>query len=461
MTAPDAGTGNALDAREELRAATMSPFHWSLIALIMAATIFDGYDTLNPSYVIHYVVKPWELTHSETGFIVSAGLIGFAVGALVHGPIADRYGRRPVMVFALAFAGVFSALTAGVADSFAAFVMLRGITGLSLGVIMPLGTAYINEFTPAASGQRMGMLSISGYSFGGVLASAVGIWLTPDHGWQVLYWVGSISVLLAVVVWFTLPESVQFLVMRGRDADAAAVLAKARPDRAKAYAGATFTRSRDRARTAEIVKILLSDRYRLTTIALWACAFMTLFDIYGLSGWMPTLMEARGEGFGTSFSFGAFLQIGGVLGGLLIALLDDRGRMNLRRGLIYLLGLGVVAVLLLTVVNTTPTNVLLVLAAGFGIIGGQFVLNNVCAQAYPTHVRSTGTGAMFGVGRAGAILGPYMGGWLLGWFNDDNTVLFIATAVAAAIGALVALGLQGLQGRSVTVPAVRPADSLS
>jgi MFS family permease len=434
-----AATGATLDAREELRAAPLSPFHWSLIVSIMAATIFDGYDTLNPSYVIHYVVRPWGLTHSETGFLVSSGLIGFAVGALLHGPVSDRYGRRPVLLSALAFAGVFSVLTASLADSFATFVTLRGITGLSLGVIMPLGTAYINEFTPAASGNRMGTLGISGYAFGGVLASAAGIWLTPGHGWQVLYWLGGLSVPLALLLWFTLPESVQFLVMRGRHAEAGAVLARARPDRA--YTGVRFVQPRDRARTTEIVATLLSNRHRRTTLALWACAFLVLFDIYGLSGWMPTLMEARGNGFGTSFSFGAFLQLGGVAGGLVIALLDDRGRTDMRRGLVYLLLLSTVAVALLAAIHATAVNVVLVIVAGFGIVGGQFVLNGLCAQSYPTHVRSTGTGAMFGVGRVGAILGPYMGGWLLGWFHDDNTVLFVAVAVAAAIGALVALTL--------------------
>jgi benzoate transport len=451
-TADAAGTtgGNELDAREELRSATMSPFHWSLIVSIMAATIFDGYDTLNPSYVIHYVVKPWGLSHSEAGFLVSSGLIGFAVGALAHGPIADRYGRRPVLLSALAFAGVFSVLTATLAGSFATFVTLRGITGLSLGVIMPLGTAYINEFTPAASGNRMGTLGISGYAFGGVLASAAGIWLTPDHGWQVLYWLGGLSVVLALVLWFTLPESVQFLVMRGRHEKAGAVLARARRDRASAYAGARFVQARTRARTAEIFKILLSDRYWRTTVALWACAFLVLFDIYGLSGWMPTLMEARGNGFGTSFSFGAFLQIGGVAGGLFIALLDDRGWTNMRRGLVYLLALATVAVALVAAIHATVINIILIVVAGFGIVGGQFVLNNLCAQSYPTHVRSTGTGAMFGVGRVGAILGPYTGGWLLGWFHDDNTVLFVAVAVAAAIGGLIALSLGG---RSRMVPA--------
>lgn len=450
-------SGPTLDAREELRSASLSPFHWALIASIIAATVFDGYDTLNPSYVIHYVVKPWGLSHSEAGFLVSSGLIGFAVGALAHGPVADRYGRRPVLLSALLCAGVFSMLTAALAGSFATFVTLRGITGLSLGVIMPLGTAYINEFTPAASGNRMGTLGISGYAFGGVLASAAGIWLTPGHGWQILYWLGGLSVPLAIVLWFTLPESVQFLVMRGRHEDAAEVLGRARPDRAGAYAGAVFGRPRDRARTAEIVAILLSDRHRRTTVALWACAFLVLFDIYGLSGWMPTLMEARGNGFGTSFSFGALLQLGGVVGGLFVALLDDRGWTSMRRGLVYLLALSTVAVALIAAIDGTVMDIVLVAIAGFGIVGGQFVLNGLAAQSYPTHVRGTGTGAMFGVGRVGAILGPYAGGWLLGWFHDDNTVLFVAVAVAAALGALVALGLGR---RSGVMAAPVAADSL-
>jgi AAHS family 4-hydroxybenzoate transporter-like MFS transporter len=440
MAATESGAaGTVLDAREELRSASLSRLHWSLIVSIMAATIFDGYDTLNPSYVIHYVVKPWGLTHSETGFLVSSGLIGFAVGALVHGPIADRYGRRPVLLGALAGAGVFSVLTATLADSFTGFIVLRGVTGLGLGVIMPLGTAYINEFTPAGSGNRMGTLAISGYAFGGVLAAAAGIWLTPGHGWQILYWLGGLSIPLALVLWFTLPESVQYLVMRGRHGEAATILGRARPDRT--YTGMRFTQPRDRARTTEIAAILLSARYRPTTIALWACAFLVLFDIYGLSGWMPTLMEARGNGFGTSFSFGALLQIGGVAGGLSIALLDDRGLTNMRRGLVYLLTLATIAVALIAAINGTAVDIVLVVVAGFGIVGGQFVLNGLCAQSYPTHVRSTGTGAMFGVGRVGAILGPYMGGWLLGWFHDNNNVLFIAVAVAAAIGALIALTL--------------------
>jgi len=106
---------------------------------------------------------------------------------------------------------------------------------------------------------------------------------------------------------------------------------------------------------------------------------------------------------------------------------------------------------LIAAIDGTAAAIVLVAVAGFGIVGGQFVLNGLAAQSYPPPVRGTGTGAMFGVGRAGAILGPYAGGWLLGWFHDDTTVLFVAVAVAAALGALVALGLGG-RSRVVTAP---------
>lgn len=444
-----------VDAHAELRGASMSRFHWMLTGVVLLITIFDGYDTLNASYVIHYVVKPWGLSHSQTGFLVSAGLIGFAVGALAHGPIADRYGRRPVLVGALFLAGAGSLLTAVLANSFVSFIALRGFTGLGLGVLMPLGTAYINEFAPDTARSRMVSIAQSGYAFGGVFASGVGIWLTPAHGWQILYWVGGASVPLAIALWWLLPESVEYLAMRDRQTEAIAALRRIRRDRV--YEGAALAEPRhERARTGEIVRSLLSWRYQRTTIILWICAFMVLFDIYGLAGWMPTLMEARGSGFGESFSFGALLQIGGIAGGLCVALLDDGGRADLRRGMIGLQVVSVAAVILVALVDTTVTNMILVLVAGFGIIGGQFVLNNLCARSYPTNMRGTGVGAMFGVGRVGGILGPYVGGWLLGWFDGNNAVLFYAVAIAAAVAALSMFALGG-QKSAVPVPAEQSA----
>lgn len=447
--------GRVLDAARELAGARLTAQHWLLIAAVFAATVFDGYDTLNPSYVIHYVEGPWGLSSSQVGFLVSSGLIGFTVGALGHGPVADRYGRRPVMLAALLFSGVFSVLTAAAGDSFASFVLLRGLTGIGLGVIMPLGTAYITEFTPAASGTRMATGGICGYCLGGILASAVGIWLTPDLGWQILYWLGGGSVLVAAVLYAVLPESVQYLVLRGRHEAAARVLARLRPERREAYAGARFARPRDRAGAGEIVREITSRAYRRTTVALWITAFLVLFDIYGLSGWLPTLMERRGDGFAASFAFGALLQGAGIAGGLAAAHSHDRDRLRMGPGLTTLLGLGTVAVVLMAVVDTRASDVLFVAVAGFAVVGGQFVLNNLAARSYPVHLRGTGAGMMFGVGRIGAILGPYLGGWLIGWFDGTENVMFVAIAIATALGVLTSFFLYerpGGAGRAEPVP---------
>lgn len=443
MTERAPARGGVLDAVRELREARLGRFHWLLIAGIALATVFDGYDTLNPSYVIHFTVKPWHLSHSAAGFMVSVGLIGFLVGSLAHGPVADRVGRRPVLIASLAWSGIFSLLTAVAGDSYGSFLTLRFLTGLGLGVIMPLGTAYINEFTPARSASWAASLAISGYSVGGVLAALAGIYLTPGAGWPVLYWLGAASLVLAVLLLPVLPESVQFLGLRGRDEQIARVLSKVRPERRAAYAGAGFARVRDRAPVSEMLATVVSPRYRRTTLALWVCAFFVLFDIYGLSGWLPSVMEHRGDGFAASFAFGAILQVAGIAGGLVVAFRSDRTGRSLGRGLTPLLVLATLAMVVVSFDGNTATDVVLVAVAGFGIIGGQFVLDNFTAQIYPAHLRSTGTGLMFGVGRVGAILGPYLIGWLLTWSGGSTAVVFATVAVTTAGGAAVGLLLRG------------------
>jgi AAHS family 4-hydroxybenzoate transporter-like MFS transporter len=216
-----------------------------------------------------------------------------------------------------------------------------------------------------------------------------------------------------------------------------------RPERRAAYAGASFLRVRDRAPVSEMLATVVSPRYRRTTVALWVCAFFVLFDIYGLSGWLPSVMEARGDGFAASFAFGAILQVAGIAGGLVVAFRSDRTGSGLGRGLPPLLVLATLAMVLVSFGGNTLTDVVLVAAAGFGIIGGQFVLDNLTAQVYPVHLRSTGTGLMFGVGRVGAILGPYLIGWLLTWSGGSTAVVFAAVAVTTAAGAAVALLLRG------------------
>ncbi|MFI5614194.1 MFS transporter [Amycolatopsis sp. NPDC051903] len=417
------------DARTELGAAPLRPFHWLIVGLVALATLFDGYDTLIPSYVIHFVAKPWHLSEGQVGFLVSSGLIGFAVGSVVHGVVADRIGRRPTLIAGLLISGGFSVLTGAFGTSYASFITLRALTGLGLGVLLPLGTAYVNEYLPNRVHHRLAVLGGTGFALGGVLAALLGVSLTSGGNWQSLFYVGGGALVLGLIYLVVFPESVEYLVAHGRTPDAIRLLGKIRPDRVALYEArglvvAAHPPTRD-------LKLVLSSRYRVRTIALWVSSFLLLFNVYGLSAWTPELMIERGHGFAAGFGFGAVLQGTSIVGAVLGGFVADRW-LGARRSLMLWCALGVVAAIVIALAGGTAVDVIAVAAAGLCIIGGQFLLNNVCAITYPVRARGTGAGLMLGFGRVGGILGPTIGGSLLGAFGGTSA-LFFAVAVAAAL----------------------------
>ena len=220
-----------IDVHEELAGAAVTPLHKILGVLITLITLFDGYDTFNPAYVIHYVMQPWGLLPSQAGLLVSSGLVGFLFGAMGHGVAADRYGRRNTMLAGLWIVNILTLLTAIFATNFVSFCILRFLTGLGLGVLLPLGTTYINELAPQRLSNSFSLWGVTlGWSLGGVFASLVGVFLTPQYGWQILYYVGLLSIPLTLVVHAVLPESPKFLAARGRMEELRALLARLRQD---------------------------------------------------------------------------------------------------------------------------------------------------------------------------------------------------------------------------------------
>ncbi len=225
-----------IDVREEIAGAPIGRYHGLIAALIGLVVFFDGYDTFNAAYVIHYVVKPWHLAPSQAGFLVSSGLIGFMLGSLVQGGFSDRFGRRATLLAALWIATIFSFATAVLARSFLWFCALRLLTGIGLGTLLPIGVTYMSEYAPR---RFVNTFSLWGWAFGfaagGVAASAVGIFLTPALGWQALYYVASLSVVLLAICHAALPESLQFAAMRGRMQDIAKILGRLNPVNSARY----------------------------------------------------------------------------------------------------------------------------------------------------------------------------------------------------------------------------------
>ena len=447
-------SGSEVDIHEELAGASVTPLHKTLGILITLITLFDGYDTFNPAYVIQYVRQPWGLLPSQAGFLVSSGLIGFLFGALGHGMIADRYGRRRTLLAGLWIVNVMTILTAIFATSFTSFCTMRFLTGLGLGVLLPLGTTYINELAPPRVSNAFSLWGVTfGWSLGGVFAGLIGVFFTPTYGWQVLYFVGALSIPLTLVVHAVLPESPKFLAASGRLDELRALMVRLRPERSGVYANAAF-RTSDRA-TKNTIGALLSPRYRRVSLTIWITAFLTLFAIFGLVGWIPTVMIQRGESFASGFSYGALMQATSFIGGLTLAILADRKFSPTPRLLGTWWVIGGIAVGTLVFVNSHAFNFAVVAIAGFCVIGAQHVLNNFTANSYETGFRASGVGMELGVGRVGGILGPSVIG-LLQQMTGGQEAVFWAIGGAAIVAGLV-IGSLSVQDKT-TEARVAPAE---
>ena len=428
-----------IDVREEIATAPLGRYHALIGVLIGFAVFFDGYDTFNAAYVIHYVMKPWHLVPSQAGFLVSSGLIGFMIGSLVQGKFSDRVGRRATLIGALWIATIFSFATAMLAHSFVTFCALRLLTGLGLGALLPVGVTYMNEYSPRRFRNIFSLWGWAlGFGAGGVVASLIGVYLTPALGWQALYYVASLSIVLVIVCHAALPESLQYMAMRGKSGEIAGVLARVNPRRSAAYSAddARFELPEPRDKVAS-VSLLLAPQYRGRTLAVWVAAFCVLFGIFGLTGWVPTVMIQRGETFAASFGFGALIQVMAFVGSLLCGSIADRTHKPRVAMAGWWLG-GAASLATLALLNNHVLNFICVGFAGFCILGGQNVLNNFTAMIYDTEVRGTGVGMMLGVGRLGGILGPYTTG-LIQQATPGSIGLFAAIAVAVLLGAVAIL----------------------
>ena len=429
---------HGIDVHEELASAKVSGFHVRLGLIMGLLTLFDGYDTFNPAYVIHYVAGPWKLQGGQVGLLISSGLIGFLIGSAVHGIVADRFGRRGTLLGGLWITSIFTLLTALFADSFVSFCALRLCTGLGLGVLLPLATTYINELAPRRVTNTFALWGVAlGWALGGTAAGLVGVFATPTFGWKALYWVGSMSFLLLPFLHAQLPESPKFLVLKDRCEDIRALLRRLRPERASLYATADISVARG-GELDNPVAVLLTQKYRRTTLSIWLSAFLSLFCVFGLSGWIPTIMMQRGETFSASFGFGAVMQIMSFLGALVLGhLIDRRGK---SRGLLAVWwATGGLAVLALVAFNSHLVNVTAVAVAGFCIIGAQFVLNNFTAASYETGARATAVGMELAIARVGAILGPLVAGTLQQIYQSPAPMFVSIGLSAIAAGAIILL----------------------
>jgi AAHS family 4-hydroxybenzoate transporter-like MFS transporter len=357
------------------------------------------------------------------------------IGALVCGPLADRFGRKPVLIVCAFTFGVCSLITA-TADSLQELMLFRLMTGFGLGGAMPNTIALTSEYSPKRVRATAVMLMFCGFSIGAAIPGFVAGPLIERHGWQSMFIVGGVlPCIIAVVALFLLPESIRFLIVRGGDRrKIVGPLSRIAPgstfdDRLKFVSGEPATQS-------GIRNLFTAGRSGLTLL-LWAMFFMNLLDLYFLNSWLPTLLSDVGIGLDTASRITSLLQVGGTCGALLLGRLMDR-LLSFRVLAATYIASGVSIFFIGQVGASVSLLAMAVFAAGFFVIGSQTSSNALAAEFYPTAIRSTGVGWALGIGRVGSIIGPTFGAMLMTPGSDSRHV-FWAASIPPVIAMLAAL----------------------
>ena len=421
---------------EVIDKAKISPFHWRILFWCTLIIIFDGYDLVIYGVVLPILMQQWQLDPVTAGALGSTALFGMMIGAMLLGTLSDRFGRKKMIVLCIVLFSGFTALN-GFAQTPLQFGVMRFIAGLGIGGVMPNVVALMSEYSPRRIRSTLVAVMFSGYAIGGMLSAVLGIWIVPQFGWQVMFYLAVIPLLLLPLIWTQLPDSVAFLVRQGKIAEARKVLAaltgKPLPDEAELAV-------HQPQKTEQSLAALFSNNRALSTLMFFQAFFMCLLMVYGLGSWLPKLMTMAGYGFGSSLMFLLFLNIGGIIGAIGGGWLSDR--FHPRPVLMLFFTLAAVSLALLGFKSHVAVLYFLVTVAGATTIGSQILLYAYVAQFYPTAIRSTALGWSSGVGRIGAILGPVLGGALLAMqlSHQMNFLAFVVPGALAVIAIMLTAG---------------------
>lgn len=400
--------------------------------------LLDGFDTAVIGYVAPELIGDWELVREQLAPAFGAGLFGMLVGAVCCGPLADRFGRKRVLlggilVFAL------GTLAAAFSTGLEMLVVLRFVTGIGLGGVLPNCITLSSEYAPQRRRVLLATLSYSGFILGLALGGSVAAWLMPVLGWKGMLALGGLAPLVlvpALLRW--LPESLYFLV--GRPEQQATLLQVV-----KAIGG-----ERDWSMVRLVgdlpeqprspVSTLFEEGQALRTLMLWLTFFCGLFVFYLLTNWLPTILRSSGYGPSESAHVASMIPMGGVLGSIVMALLLDR--VGPRWVLPLQAAFSAVALGLIgTQLGSATQLMAMVFIAGFGLSGLLANLSIVAATLYPVSARATGVSWALSAGRAGSIVGSMLGAWLFTWAGSlQGFFLWIAVPVLVAS---LALGVMG------------------
>ena len=410
----------------------LKPFHILLVLWLFMILMFEGYDVVIYGATIPFLKESWGISDMVAGSIGSYTTIGTAIGAVLFGLYSDRFGRKRIIILTTLLFSIFTMLS-GFAPNAIMFTVCRIIAGFGFGGVMPNIASLISEYAPVKYRAAIISFIFCGYSVGAMGASFIGQALLPEFGWRPVYWIGAIPLLFTPFLLKAIPESLDYLLKNKQHDRIVKVVNKIQ---LSTNATLDFTyQKRDQAQKSP-VSALFTKKFAVTTIMFWLACFCTFILMYSLNTWLPTLMLQAGYNLSSSLMFVAVLQIGSIVGTLVLS--NFIQKLGFKKVLIPLYFVGALSLALIGFSTNLYVAYFLIFLIGAATVGLQNMSNAFVAAYYPVETRSAALGSTMAFGRLGSILAPTYVAVLL-TMNLQPQFNFIAIGIAAVFGMITLL----------------------
>jgi AAHS family 4-hydroxybenzoate transporter-like MFS transporter len=386
---------------------SLTPYQYVVIAICFLCNMLDGMDVLIISYAAQSIAESWGLSPEKLGVIFSSGLIGMSIGAIFLAPFADKLGRKPMMLLASVIMGVSIFLTS-YADSINQLMLLRFISGIGIGIMMATTASITAENSPKETRGFWVSFVVAGYPVGAVITGLVSFSIISNYGWEHLFKIaGIVSLFVLPIIAIYIKEP---------------TIERTTSDPNKIAVNALFEKA-----------------YKVNTILLWTALFLCFTTLYFLLNWIPKLASDAGLSAKLAIYSGTIFNLGAVVGIPIQGWLSTRFGLNKTVGyLLIITSIFLAAFGFFKESNLMIVNLFLI---GFGIQAGFVGLYAIAASLYHARIRTTGVGWAVGLGRVGGIIGPVIGGILVG-FGFGMIESFIAFALPVFLAGILTLRIK-------------------
>jgi benzoate transport len=422
-----------MEITQKIRQNDMTTFQFMAVAICLVINMVDGFDVVAISFAAPEIAREWALPPTELGILFSSGLVGMVVGALFFGPVADRFGRRAVILLCLVIVSI-GMLTSSMAASLTQLALLRILTGLGVGGMITSLNTMVAEYSSDSRRKLAISFLQSGYPIGGMLAGVVSVYLITSFGWRsVFVFGGLLSACMIPLVYFRLPESLDYLL----DQRPSGALKRSNDLLHRlGYQPLEELPERESSSGSKggSVGALFAPSLRVNTVTMWVCFLAVMCSWYFVVNWTPKVLVDAGLSLEGGISGGLLISFGAILGGLAFGLIASWIHAPRLVAIFMLL-----SVVFMTLFGQLETNLTMMLAVtfviGFFLAGSMIGLYTIIPDIYPANVRNTGTGWAIGFGRIGAVAGPYLAGVLIA-AGLGRSVYYFGLALPLVIAAI-------------------------